>query len=246
MQIEPREQLRLLDLADVDKSLNRLRHERNAIPELKTIEDADRQLAATRGDVVEAQTAQNDLDREIQRLEADIDSVRSRIARNQQRLDSGAVSSAKDVASLEHEMQTLHRRQSTLEDQELELMGRAEELEAQLKEVGSARQAVEEIRAGALAERDQKWAESDQTISMTQTQRDAMAATFDSELLALYDKIRATGVPGAALMTQRRCGGCRIELAGSELAAVRAAAPEEIVRCESCRCIMVRTHESGL
>ena len=246
MQIEPREQLRLLDLAEVDKSLNRLRHARNAIPELKTIEDADAQLAATRGDVVEAQTAQNDLNREMQRLESDIDSVRSRITRNQQRLDSGAVSSAKDVASLEHEMQTLHRRQSNLEDQELELMGRAEELEAQLKEVADARRGVEEIRAGALIDRDRKWTEADQQISMTQTQRDNLAATFDADLLAIYDKVRTTGVPGAALMTQRRCGGCRIELAGSELAAVRAAAPDEIVRCESCRCIMVRTHESGL
>lgn len=246
MHIEPREQLRLLDLADVDKSLNRLRHERNAIPQLKTIEDADAQLEGTRGDVIEAQTARNDLGREMQRLESDIDSVRSRLTRNQQRLDSGAVSSAKDVTALEHEMQTLHRRQSTLEDQELELMERAEELDGQLAEVAKSRQAVEEIRNGAVIERDERWAEVDQQISMTQTQRDTMAATFDADLLALYDKIRATGVPGAALMTQRRCGGCRMELSGSELAAVRSAAPDDVVRCESCRCIMVRTPESGL
>lgn len=246
MQIEPREQLRLLDLADVDKSLNRLRHERNAIPQLKTIEDADVQLGGTRGDVIDAQTSRNDLGREMQRLESDIESVRNRIERNQQRLDSGAVSSAKDVTALEHEMQTLHRRQSTLEDQELELMERAESLDTQLAEVAKSRKAVEEIRAGAVIERDERWVEIDQQIAMTQTQRDAMAGTFDGDLLAMYDKIRTTGVPGAALMTQRRCGGCRMELSGSELAAVRAAAPTEIVRCESCRCIMVRTAESGL
>lgn len=246
MQIEPREQLRLLELADVDKSLNRLRHERNAIPQLKTIEDADAQLAATRGEVIDAETARSDLGREMQRLESDIDSVRNRIERNQQRLDSGAVSHAKDVQALEHEMQTLHRRQSTLEDQELELMQRAEDLDNQLAEVGKARSAVEEIRAGATIERDEKWAEIDQQISMTETQRSSIAGTIDADLVALYDKIRATGVPGAALMTQRRCGGCRLELAGSELAAVRSAAPDDVVRCESCRCIMVRTAESGL
>lgn len=246
MQIEPREQLRLLELADVDKQLNRLRHERGAIPQLKTIEEADQQLSATRGDVIDTETARNDLGREMQRLESDIDSVRKRIERNQQRLDSGAVSSAKDVTALEHEMQTLHRRQTLLEDQELELMERAEQLDTQLEEVGKARQAVEEIRASALIQRDEKWAEIDQQTSMTETQRSSIAGTIPTELVALYDKIRGTGVPGAALLTQRRCGGCRLELAGSELAAVRAAAPSEIVRCESCRCILVRTNESGL
>lgn len=246
MQIEPREQLRLLDLADVDKNLNRLRHERVGVPELKVIQEADAQLAGTRDDVIDTQTARNDLGREMARLESDIDSVRARIQRNQQRLDSGAVSSAKDVTALEHEMQTLARRQSALEDQELELMERAEALDAQLAEVAKAQQAVEEIRAGAVRDRDLRWAELDQQIKMTQTQRDALAATVDADLLALYDKVRASGVPGAALMTQRRCGACRIELAGSELAAVRAAAPQQIVRCESCRSIMVRTDESGL
>lgn len=246
MQIEPREQLRLLDLADVDKNLNRLRHERVVVPQLKVIQEADAQLAGTRDDVIDTQTARNDLGREMARLESDIDSVRARIERNQQRLDSGAVSAAKDVTALEHEMQTLARRQSTLEDQELDLMERAEDLDAQLAEVNQARRAVEEIRTAATLERDERWAELDQQISMTETQRRQLAETFDADLLALYDKVRATGVPGAALMTQRRCGACRLELAGSELAAVRSAAPDEIVRCDSCRSIMVRTAESGL
>ncbi|MFV0534765.1 MAG: zinc ribbon domain-containing protein [Cumulibacter sp.] len=246
MQIQPAEQLRLLDLADVDKNLNRLRHERGAVPQLTIIADADAQLAGTRADVIDTQTSRNDLGREMARLESDIDSVRARIERNQQRLDSGAVSSAKDVSALEHEMDTLARRQSTLEDQELELMERAEELDAQLDEAGKARASVEEIRAGAVAERDAAWTELDQQIRMTETQRSALADTFDAALLALYDKVRQSGVPGTAVMTQRRCGACRIELAGSELAAVRAADPAEIIRCESCRSIMVRTAESGL
>lgn len=246
MHIEPREQLRLLDLAEVDKNLNRLRHQRAGVPQLKVIEDADAQLSGARNDVIDTQTARNDLGREMARLESDVDSVRSRIERNQQRLESGAISAAKDVNALEHEMQTLARRQSNLEDQELELMERAEALDAQLAEVSKAQQSVEEIRAGAILERDERWSELDQQIAMTQTQRASLAGTFEADLLAVYDKVRATGVPGAALMTQRRCGACRMDLAGSELAALSTAAPNEIVRCESCRSIMVRTDESGL
>jgi hypothetical protein len=48
------------------------------------------------------------------------------------------------------------------------------------------------------------------------------------------------------VLRQRRCEGCHIELSGSELAAVRAAAPDEVVRCDNCRRILVRTEDSGL
>lgn len=246
MQIEPREQLRLLDLADIDKNLNRLRHTRASVPELKVIEQADAQLAGSREDVIDTQTARNDLAREIDRLETDITGVRARIERNQQRLDSGQVASAKDVEALQHEMESLARRQTNLEDQELELMERAETLDSQLDEVARAQKAVEEIRTKAVMDRDARWLELDQQVSMMQTQRAALADSFDADVLALYEKVRESGVPGAALLTQKQCGACRITLAGSELAAVRAAAPEDILRCESCRSIMVRTAESGL
>jgi hypothetical protein len=51
---------------------------------------------------------------------------------------------------------------------------------------------------------------------------------------------------GAALLRGGRCGGCRLELSGSERARVKAAPPDEVMRCEECRRIMVRTAESGL
>ena len=63
---------------------------------------------------------------------------------------------------------------------------------------------------------------------------------------ALYDKIRLDSGLGAALFRSGRCGGCRIELYGADLARVKAAAADDVVRCEECRRIMVRTAESGL
>jgi predicted nucleic acid-binding Zn-ribbon protein len=65
--------------------------------------------------------------------------------------------------------------------------------------------------------------------------------------VALYDKIReVSGGLGAALLAGGRCGGCRIELSGADRARIKAAAPDEVVRCEECRRIMVRAPESGL
>ena len=68
-----------------------------------------------------------------------------------------------------------------------------------------------------------------------------------AELLALYDKIRASvGGTGASELRQRRCGGCRLELNQVDLSRIKAAPADEVIRCEECRRILVRTAESGL
>ena len=67
-----------------------------------------------------------------------------------------------------------------------------------------------------------------------------------ADLLALYDKIRATSGLGAAALRRGQCGGCREMLSTVELNEVRAAAPDEVIRHEECRRILVRTADSGL
>ncbi len=77
--------------------------------------------------------------------------------------------------------------------------------------------------------------------------REALVPDVGEDLLALYDKIRATsGGIGAAELRQRRCGGCRLELNQVDLARIKAAPPNEVLRCEECRRILVRTPESGV
>jgi predicted nucleic acid-binding Zn-ribbon protein len=67
------------------------------------------------------------------------------------------------------------------------------------------------------------------------------------DLLALYTKLRASnGGLGAAALRQRRCDGCRLELNNIELSRIRDAASDEVVRCEECGRILVRTADSGL
>ena len=66
-------------------------------------------------------------------------------------------------------------------------------------------------------------------------------------LVALYEKIREQqGGVGAAELRQRRCGGCRLELNNVEINELRDADPDEVMRCDECRRILVRTAESGL
>lgn len=64
--------------------------------------------------------------------------------------------------------------------------------------------------------------------------------------VAPYEKIRsANGGIGAAALRQRRCGGCQLELNPVEIQRIRVAPEDEVLRCEECRRILVRTPESG-
>lgn len=240
------EQQKLLDLAAEDVALTQLAHRRATLPEVaavKTAQEAERGLAA---DVVRADTEARDLQREVARFEADVDVVRQRAARDQQRLDAGGLP-AREVTALQHEMESLARRQSDLEDQELELMERQEVADAAL---AAAQEGLTKARADlerAEQLREDAFADIADSTVRHETARAAVAGELSPPLLTLYDRIRKqTGTTGAAMLKARQCQGCRIELYGNELAAVRTADPHEVVRCENCGRILVRTAESGL
>lgn len=243
---DPAAQLRLLDLQAADTALAQLHHRRQTLPELAVIAARDAELARLTAEVVRAQTQVGDLDREQRRLEADVDQVRQRAARDQQRMQSASVA-AKELSSLQHEVQSLARRQSDLEDGVLELMERREEADARLAAVRADAARVSGERDAAAEARDAAFAGMDADVAARTAERSALAAGLPADLLALYEKVRAgAGGVGAAPLRLRRCEGCHLELAGSELRDARGAAPDAVLRCENCRRILVRTPESGL
>jgi len=243
---DPFVQLRLLDLQAVDTALSQLAHRRRTLPELATIVDCDRRAAAVRFQLVDAETAVADLESDQRRFESDIETVRQRASKDERRMASSGVP-AKELAGLQHEVTSLARRQGVLEDELLDLMESRETADAQVSELSKSAEAINAERASAQAARDEVWAELDATAAKRLLGRAELVASLPADLLALYEKVRETsGGVGAAMLHQRRCEGCRLELAGSELSAVRTAKPDEVLRCENCRRILVRTHESGL
>jgi len=240
----PEAQRRLLDLQAIDTALAQLTHRRKTLPELAQIDAIAREQSALEDERVRAQVAVDDLDRDISRFEKDIDQVRTRKDRDQARLDAGGA--LREIEGLQHELATLNRRQSELEDAELELMEQRETAEQALNGVEKRLAEARERRAAAERRRDDAYAEIAKAQEFRSSARAPLAADLPADLLALYDKIRTETGLGAALVQAGRCGGCRIELYGTDLARVRSAPADEVVRCEECRRIMVRTAESGL
>jgi hypothetical protein len=243
---DPFVQLKLLDLQDLDSRLHRLEIRRAALPAHAAVAAAESELAETRGDLVTFETEMSDQGRAAAKVELDVEQVRSRSARDQQRLESGTVA-PKEMESLQHEIASLSRRQAALEDEELEILELREQAEHAAAQAKSKIEAIEARRVAAVEERDRELAAIDAEAAGIVAQRSDLAPSLPPDLLSLYDRIRADrGGIGAAALTRRRCEGCHMEMAGNDLVEVRAAAPDDVIRHDDCGRILVRTAESGL
>lgn len=246
MKADPTAQAALLDLQAQDSILAQLQHRKKTLPEHAEIAELEVQLKEVDGQRIEADTKVSDLTRDQKKADAEVEQVKTRRTRDEERLNSGAVSNPKDLASLQHELVALERRIGTLEDAELEVMEALEEAQSVL----SARQAeVDRIKAEIerkIATRDTATTVIDQQLIDAQAERESTVDGVPDDLMALYDKLRGQYGVGAAALRARRCEGCRLEINGADLRELAAAPEDEVLRCPECSRILVRTAESGL
>ncbi len=247
MRADPFVQLRLLDVQQLDIEIDQNRHRASELPAIATANELAARQAALRDHTVAAATRASDLSRELRKAESDVEQVRARAERDSTLLASGSVTSPKQLADLEHEVASLAKRQSDLEDAELEVMEAVEVAEAEHAQLVEQSERVAGELAEAVAARDAALAELDADLTDLQARRAEAVAGIPAELLALYVKIRDDrGGIAAALVKQARCEACRLQLPPGDLDEIAAAAPDEVVRCPECRSILIRTDESGL
>ncbi len=243
---DPTRQLALLDLQAIDMRLDQITHATSNLPqhrEVAALEDEARTLDTQ---LVNSRTALSDVQREVEKSEADVQLVRDRAARDRTRLESGT-GTAKDLQALQHELTSLSRRQAELEDIELEIMERAEALGEHVTVLERDRDDLTARLAAAVAARDAAMGEYATERDAVAGRRAATVTAVGEDLVALYERIRSghAGI-GAAELRQRRCGGCHIELNQVDMNRITQAPADEVLRCEECGRILVRTAESGL
>jgi uncharacterized protein len=241
------DQWRLLDLQALDSRLDQLAHRRRVLPEHAEVQDLTARLARVRDLLVATRTQESDAGRQQVKAEADVEQVRARAERDRVRLDAGQVGSPRELESLQHEIETLGRRQAELEDVVLEIMERRESLQGRVAELTGEQARLEAALAPAGQRRDAALAEIDGETTTLRNQRESLAGSLAEQLVTLYEKIRAQhGGVGVAALRRGRCEGCRIELSPTDLSAIKAEPDDAVVRCENCRRILVRVPDSGL
>lgn len=245
MNVDPRVQASLLELAAVDTELMQITHRRKSLPEQVEVAKLEAERIARKDSAVTVQIAMDDLDRDIKKLEGEVDAVRQREARDRKMLDSGTIA-PKQMSELQHELGSLERRKGILEDEMLEVMERREASETDYNHAGAQLTQIEDELVDSRRRRDDAVADVDSAEQRATSRRSELAAGFPEDLIALYEKQRALTGRGAALLQARRCGACRIELDRGEISRIAAKPADELGRCSECNAILVRTKESGI
>lgn len=176
-----------------------------------------------------------------------MEQVKARRERDRARIDSGQITAPKDIERMQHEMESLERRIGTLEDAELEVMERLEEAQATARDLEEELAGLTQQLEVLTAARDEKVAALDAELASIAAERGPVAERLPDDLVTLYERLRGqkNGV-GAAALRARACEGCRLSLDTAELNRIKGLAGDEVVRCEECSRILVRTAESGL
>lgn len=247
LKADPAVQLSLLDVQALDSTLAQLAHRSKNLPEHEQLEQLQARRKELDGKRVESETRVSDLSRDQSKADGEVEHVKARRARDRQRMDSGQVTSPKDLENMQHELTALDRRIATLEDEELEIMEALEQAQADLEAVNADLSATDAQVHDAQTARDAALSDLEKQQTQTSSERDQVVANVPEDLVALYDRVRSQhGGLGAAALRQRRCEGCRLELNSADLREMSAAPSDEVLRCPECNRILVRTSESGL
>lgn len=240
MKANPSDQLQILDIQRMDFQVATLQNKAAALPEIAELLEKTQRLTVIRDLKIAAQTQISDIKRELSRAESDVEQVVARLERDEKRLADGS-STPKELEKLQHEVQTLTGRRSDLEEVELEIMIRIDSVKARLDELKSEEDSltvqiteIEARKASALAAIESE-------VAATLSERLATVAAIEGALVDLYEKIRSkNNGTGAAALREGRCDGCHLAINSVELSRMKTLASDEVVRCEECRCILVR------
>ncbi len=242
MKADPGAQQRLLDLQAVDTAIGQLDHRVKVLPEHALLAQLQTRRQALGQRLVAAETALSDAVAAQAKAEADLAPVRERLRRDEKALDGGTLSDPKTLNSMVEEVAHLKTRISTLEDEELELMETVESAQAETSRIATERTSIEDEMRALVAKRDAAVADLQADLSDRRSVRAALLADLPSPLVDTYEKVRSrSGGVGAATLQGRRCTGCGLEANPSDYERYLAAAQDEVLRCEECDRILVRT-----
>jgi predicted nucleic acid-binding Zn-ribbon protein len=224
-----------------------VRHQLASIPEAAQLAELGVHRRQVEDAVRDLRIQVDDLTAEQQKADRDVESVKARRDRDRGMVDAGTVANPKDIERMLHELESLERRIGDLEDAEIEVMERLEDAQRQLEERTAEMAAMDKEAQRLEAARAGRAGELDRELGEVAGERKLTADGVPDDLMALYEKLREQkGGVGAAALRARQCGGCRLTLDASILGDIAKRPTDEVVRCEECGRILIRTGESGL
>lgn len=233
------DQRSILDIQKFDQQSATLKNKAATLPELVEISTTTIKQNNVRDLRIAAETELSDVKRELARAEGDVEQIVTRIERDEKRLASGT-GTPKELEQTQHELGTLGVRRSELEEVELEIMMRVDGIKDRISALTIEENELALVIADLNIRKENALAAIHTELEGIETDRKATTQSVGAEILALYEKIRESNGIGAAALAGNQCKGCNLTLNTIELQRIAGLAEDEVVRCEECRCILVR------
>ena len=238
MKANLQDQKRLLELVEIDLSLVRNAGDKAKLLSATAISEANEKALALSDHLIDARNRVGDLELELKRSENDLELVENRIAKDNQRLSS--TSSAKDAQGIEHELTSLAKRKTELEDTELGIMEDLETVRAELSEAEKAKAAAEQELTRLRSALATDTAGLDSVRAELSSKRSALVGLVEPELAAAYQR-KADRNVAAGKLVGRECGACRLSITATNLEEIVALPADEIAECPNCQAYLVRS-----
>jgi len=168
-------------------------------------------------------------------LEWDIDDLTTRITTAEEKLYGGRVGNPKELASLQHEVDSFKSKRTQLEDKVLEIMEQIEQAESS---IASTTKELEALEADWQTQQQQLSSEMERlrlNVSDLNRKRKALSASIDPQAIVLYDELKKQKGTAVARVEQGICQGCHISLSAAQLQQVRTG---NLVQCSQCSRIL--------
>ncbi len=229
---------RLLELQDIDLSLDRLRSRLEELELGEGVREARERLAEADGRLGELRMALDSVEREARRLEGDVDSLTRKAEAEDRRLYDGSVANPKELEAIQHEVASIRTRRSRVEDELIDQMLRKEDLEERIKAADAERAEAQDRLSEIAGASETELRRIGEALAERTTERQALLPSFDEDLLELYEDLRRQkkGV-GVAALVDGVCQGCHQKLSALELERLKRT--DGIRRCEYCRRILI-------
>jgi predicted nucleic acid-binding Zn-ribbon protein len=230
----------LLVVQERDTAIDRLRHRRATLPERAQLDARENTIRAQQTERAAVQARRDEVHAEERKLDDQARSVATHATEVDKKLYSGTVSSPRELQAMQADIEMLRRQQSELEDEELEIMEKREELDSQLGVMDAAiaesehdAQRLRDVISAAEREIDAEMAQEDAA-------RASAAAPVDEALIRDYEKRRVQNKgAGASRLVGATCQACHLTIPSTEAERIRRAEGREVAYCDNCGAILV-------
>ncbi len=228
----------LAELQAIDLEISRAERDLEQLPEKTSILQSRHKQQEVADLLAKAQALVAEVERGVGRLEDETASIASKMAQEQEKLGSGAITEHKELQHLAREIDALRRRKDKLEMETIALMERADKARSQAKSIEAAITKLQAHEQGLLGAFKSAGGEALARIDDLKRRRVTLCSMVGEEVLDRYEAARRSkhGI-GAGVLMGQTCGACGMELPADRLSVLLEG--PDIGICPQCRRLLI-------